>query len=331
MNDKRVRSGEDRLIDRFFRPLAKHPGAFNFVDDAASIAPPPGRDLVLTADAIVEGVHFLPDDPADAVAMKALRVNLSDLAAKGAEPLGALMTIALPGNFSESWLADFARALDSDCDRFNCPLLGGDTTRTRGALTLSITALGCVPAGKMVRRAGAREGDAIAVTGTIGDAALGLALRRNAADFAKLSHHDREHLARRRLVPEPRVALARAIRDHASAAIDISDGLAGDVGKIAAASGVAARIESARVPLSAAARTVLEADPALIETVLTGGDDYEVALTLPENRRDLFFAAAKAAGVPVTTIGRIERGEGTEVAGADGRVIALKHPSFSHF
>jgi thiamine-monophosphate kinase len=331
MNDKRVRSGEDRLIDRFFRPLAKHPGAFNLVDDAASISPPPGRDLVLTADAIVEGVHFLPDDPADAVAMKALRVNLSDLAAKGAEPLGALMTIALPGNFSESWLAGFARGLDSDCDRFNCPLLGGDTTSTTGALMLSIMALGSVPAGKMIRRAGAREGDAIVVTGTIGDAALGLALWRNAAAFAKLSAHEREHLARRRLVPEPRVALARAIRDHASAAIDISDGLAGDVGKLAAASGVAARIESALVPLSAAGRAAIKADPALIETVLTGGDDYEVALTLPEKRRDLFFAAATAAGVPVTTIGRIERGEGTEVAGADGRVIALRRQSYSHF
>jgi thiamine-monophosphate kinase len=331
MNDKHVRSGEDRLIDRFFRPLAKHPGAFNFVDDAASISPPPGCDLVLTADAIVEGVHFLPDDPADAVAMKALRVNLSDLAAKGAEPLGALMTIALPGNFSESWLAGFARGLDSDCDRFNCPLLGGDTTSTTGALMLSIMALGSVPAGKMIRRGGAREGDAIAVTGTIGDAALGLALCRNAATFAKLSAEEREHLVRRRLVPEPRVALARAIRDHASAAIDISDGLAGDVGKLAAASGVAAGIEAARVPLSASGRAAIKADPALIETVLTGGDDYEVALTLPESRRELFFAAAEAAGVPVTTIGRIERGEGTEVAGADGRVIALRRPSYSHF
>jgi thiamine-monophosphate kinase len=263
--------------------------------------------------------------------MKALRVNLSDLAAKGAEPLGALMTIALPGNFSESWLAGFARGLDSDCDRFNCPLLGGDTTSTTGALMLSIMALGSVPAGKMIRRGGAREGDAIAVTGTIGDAALGLALCRNAATFAKLSAEEREHLVRRRLVPEPRVALARAIRDHASAAIDISDGLAGDVGKLAAASGVAAGIEAARVPLSASGRAAIKADPALIETVLTGGDDYEVALTLPESRRELFFAAAEAAGVPVTTIGRIERGEGTEVAGADGRVIALRRPSYSHF
>jgi thiamine-monophosphate kinase len=142
---------------------------------------------------------------------------------------------------------------------------------------------------------------------------------------------EREHLARRYLVPEPRMALAQAIREHASAAIDISDGLAGDVGKLAAASGVAARIEAARLPLSAAVRAAIESDSALIETVLAGGDDYEVALTLPENRREPFFAAAKAVGVPVTTIGRIERGEGTEVAAADGHAIALKRPSFSHF
>jgi thiamine-monophosphate kinase len=331
MNEKRGLSGEDRLIDRFFRPLAKHPGAFNLVDDAASIAPLPGRDLVLTADAIVAEVHFLSADPADMVAMKAMRVNLSDLAAKGADPLGALMTIALPDDFSEAWLADFARGLGADCDRFDCPLLGGDTTRTKGALAISIMALGSVPEGKMVRRAGAREGDAIVVTGTIGDAALGLALRRNAASFAKLSGEEREHLARRYLIPEPRVGLAQAICEHASAAIDISDGLAGDLGKLAAASGVAARIEAARVPLSRAARAALEADGKLIETVLTGGDDYEVALTLAENRRESLVAAARAIGVPVTTIGRIERGHGADVIAADGSPMALKRPSFSHF
>lgn len=334
MNEKgRAQSGEDRLIDRFFRPLAKHPGAFGFVDDAACISPPAGRDLVLTADAIVAGVHFFADDPADAVAMKALRVNLSDLAAKGAEPLGALLTIALPADFSEDWLEGFARGLGSDCDRFACPLLGGDTTRTQGALTISITALGTVPTGTMVRRAGACPGDAIVVTSTIGDAALGLALRRepDRSGFAALSAEEREHLAARYLVPEPRVALAQAIREHASAAIDISDGLAGDVGKLAAASNVAARIEAARVPLSVAARAATATEPVLLETVLTGGDDYEVALTLAENRRESFVAAADAAGVPVTTIGRIESGEGTELLGADGRALALKRASFSHF
>ena len=173
-------SPEDRLIARYFKPLARHPAAFGLSDDAAAITPPAGHDLVLKTDGLIAGVHFFPDDPADDVARKALRVNLSDLAAKGAAPLGFLLAIALPKGFSEDWLAAFARGLGEDADRYQCPLLGGDTDSTPGPISISIAAFGTLPQGTMVRRSGARVGDHVFVTGTIGDAALGLRLRQDA-------------------------------------------------------------------------------------------------------------------------------------------------------
>src|SRR5437764_8400162 len=180
-------SAEDRLIARYFKPLAKHPAAFGLADDAAAITPPPGHDLVLKTDGIIEGVHFFADDPADGVARKALRVNLSDLAAKGAAPLGFLLSIALPKNFSEDWLAEFTRGLGEDADRYNCPLLGGDTDSTPGPMTICISAFGTLPAGTMVKRSGAKAGDHIFVSGTIGDAALGLRVRKG--EFEDASGH----------------------------------------------------------------------------------------------------------------------------------------------
>lgn len=331
--DGKAPSGEDRLIGRFFRPLAKHPGALALMDDAAFLTPPAGHDLVLTVDALVAGVHFFPDDVADSVARKSLRVNISDLSAKGAKPLGALLSLSMPENTGDEWLEVFARGLGEDCDLFDCPLLGGDTTATPGLLTISVTAIGAVPSGKMVQRRGAKPGDVLIVSGSIGDAVLGLRLRREPDNpiFAKLDSEAKAYLASRYLVPQPRSALAPALLEYASAAIDISDGLAGDVAKLALASGAAAHIEAKRVPLSPPARTVLSIEPSLLEPVITGGDDYEIAATIPENRLKAFQAAANEAGVPVTTIGRIEAGEGTTVLGADGQPMALKQASFSHF
>ena len=167
-------SAEDRLIARFFKPLATHPGALNLSDDAAFLTPPPGFDLVLKADAIVGGVHFFPEDAAQTVASKALRVNLSDLAAKGARPLGYLLSLALPKEVGEDWLEGFAQGLRGDAVLFGCPLFGGDTDRTPGPITISIAMFGLVPEGTMVRRAGAKAGDRVFVSGTIGDAALGV-------------------------------------------------------------------------------------------------------------------------------------------------------------
>lgn len=334
MSEKRAApSGEERLIGRLFRPIAKHPGALGLMDDVALLKPPARHDLVLTVDALVAGVHFLADDPADTVGQKSLRVNLSDLAAKGARPLGALLSLSMPETTGEDWLEAFARGLGEDCEHFECPLLGGDMTRTPGALTIAITAVGSVPSGKMVERKGARAGDLVIVSGTIGDAALGLKLRRAPDDvaFAKLDGASKAHLRERYLLPRPRVALADALRAHASAAMDVSDGLAGDLAKLAVASGVGAGIEAARVPLSPAARAAIAADGALIETALTGGDDYEILASVPENRLAPLRAAAATEGIEITTIGRIEAGDGVTVTGLDGGLLDLKRASFSHF
>src|SRR6267154_4837573 len=278
-------SAEDRLIATYFRPIATHPGAFDLADDAAAIAPPPGCDVVLTTDGVISGVHFFPDDPADAVARKALRINLSDLAAKGATPLGFLLSIGLPAGLPADWLKSFALGLREDAEHYGCPLLGGDTDRSPGAITVYIAALGAVPHGGMVRRNGARPGDVVVATGTVGDAALGLALRQDAAAAGRwqLDAAMRDHLLSRYLLPQPRTAIAEALRRHASAAMDVSDGLAGDLAKLCRASGVSAEIACADVPLSDAARAALARDPALIETIVSGGDDYDVLATVPAN------------------------------------------------
>ncbi len=322
-------SAEDRLIARFFAPLATHPGALGLTDDAAFIKPPSGSEIVLKTDAIIGGVHFFPDDAADAVARKALRVNLSDLAAKGAKPLGFLVSLALPKGTGEDWLAAFARGLRADAEAYGCPLFGGDTDHTPGPITVSIAMFGSVPEGTMVRRSGAKPGDHIFVSGTIGDAALGVVLRRG-ADW-KLTTAQREHLLSRYLLPQPRTALAEAVRLNASAAMDVSDGLAGDLAKLARVSGVAARVEAASVPLSDAARAVIAAEPSLLETALTGGDDYEIVCTVAPGKIEAFRNAAKAANVPVTDIGEIDGGEGTHFIGSDGKALAFKRAAYSHF
>jgi thiamine-monophosphate kinase len=326
-------SGEDRLIARHFRPIARHPGALGLTDDAALLTPPPGSALVLTADAVVGGVHFFPDDPPDAIAKKALRVNLSDLAAKGAKPAGFLLTIALPKGYGDDWLKAFARGLGADAKKYGCPLLGGDTVYTPGPVTISITALGTLPKGTMVRRAGARAGDHVLVTGSIGDAALGLQLRkdRGAARRWTLDPAMRRHLTARYLVPEPRNALAEIVRRHAAASMDVSDGLAGDLGKLLRASGVGAEIEVARVPLSKAARAAVAAEPDAIETVLAGGDDFEIVMAVPPRKLKAFFAAARQVGVAVTDIGRITAAKGALFRAPDGRRLTFARASFSHF
>jgi thiamine-monophosphate kinase len=326
-------SAEDALIARHFKPIARHPGAFGLSDDAASLTPPKGHDLVLTADAIVGGVHFFPDDPPGAIARKALRVNLSDLAAKGAQPAGCLLSIALPKSVNAAWLKAFARGLGADAKTYGCPLMGGDTVRTHGPLMVSVAAFGTLPKGAMVRRAGAKPGDHVFVTGTIGDAALGLKLRldHGAAGRWTLSGAQRAHLLGRYLLPQPRNVLAAVVRTFASAAMDVSDGLAGDLGKLCKVSDVAAEIAVETVPLSKAALAAVMAEPGMIETALTGGDDYEIVMTVRPAKVAGFRAAAKRAGVPVAAIGRIVAGQGAQVLAADGRPIRFARMSFSHF
>jgi len=325
-------SAEDRLIARYFRPLATAAGAFGLIDDAAALAPPPGCDLVLTTDGVIAGVHFFPDDPPEMVSRKVLRMNLSDLAAKGARPLGFLLSVALPAGSSEAWLGAFTAGLAEDAARYGCPLYGGDTDHTPGPISVSIFAFGAVPQGKMVHRSTARSGDCIVVTGTIGDAAIGLKLRRDRTLARRwgLAAAAAAELEDRYLLPRPRNALADAILQYASAAIDVSDGVAGDLAKLCRASAVAADIDVARMPLSDAASAALAADPALLETALTGGDDYEIVLSLAPQKLTAFRAAAEAAGVATTEIGSIQSGEGVRFL-QDGKLLTFTRASYSHF
>jgi thiamine-monophosphate kinase len=324
-------SAEDRLIARHFAGVATHPGALGLTDDAAFIKPPAGCDLVLKTDGIIGGVHFFPDDAAHTVASKALRVNLSDLAAKGARPLGFLLTLALPKDIGDGWLSDFADGLRGDAVLFACPLFGGDTDRTPGPITISIAMFGSVPEGTMVRRAGAKPGDRVFVSGSIGDAALGLLLRNGGGASWQLDTAQRQHLISRYLLPQPRNALAEAVRTHASAAMDVSDGLVGDLAKLCRVSQVTTEIDVARVPFSDAAKAAIAAEPAMLEPALTGGDDYEIVCTVPPAKAASFRAAAKTANVPVTEIGTIAAGEGARFLGTAGQVLTFKRASFSHF
>ncbi|HEY7246594.1 MAG TPA: thiamine-phosphate kinase [Xanthobacteraceae bacterium] len=328
-----AQSGEDRLIAQYFRPLAWHAGAFALMDDAAAIAPPPGCDLVLKTDGIIGGVHFFSDDPPALIGKKALRVNLSDLAAKAARPLGFLLTLALPDQIGDAWLASFSRGLGEDAEFFECPLFGGDTDRTPGPITISIAVFGAVPHGRMLRRAGAQADDCIVVTGTIGDASLGLALRGDASLAGKwsLNEEQRNQLQSRYLVPQPRVGVGEIFGRHASAAMDISDGLAGDLAKLCRASGVGAEVHAARVPLSQAAGAALGRAPTVIETVLTGGDDYEILAAVPAGKVETLRKEAAARGVAVTEIGTMRAGDSVRVLDQDGNPLAFARPSFSHF
>ena len=293
---------------------------------------PDGNDIVVTTDAIVEGVHFLSDDPPDTVARKALRVNLSDLAAKGAAPAGFVLTLALR-DADEAWLKPFAAALGEDAAQFGCPLLGGDTVSTPGPLMISVTAFGRVPPGKMVHRSGAKPGDRVMVTGTIGDAALGLAVLKGGKVHAATSAiAAREMLVGRYRVPQPRVALAEAVRGHASAAMDVSDGLAGDLAKLCAVSDVSAVIDLQSVPLSDAARDLVSRGIVGLETLIAGGDDYEILCTIPEDRVEGFAAAAQRAGVAVSSIGAVVAGVAApKFIDQQGREIVLERLSYSHF
>ena len=323
---------EDDLIANLFAPIAG-PGALGLRDDAALLTPPAGCDLVLTKDALVAGVHFFPNDPPDLIARKALRVNISDLAAKGADPLGFLLAIALPPATDGDWLKAFAAGLGQDAAAYKCPLLGGDTVKTPGPLMVSVTAFGTVPSGRMARRTGAQAGDLIYASGTIGDAALGLAARLDPAGWAhSLAEADRAHLLNRYLLPQPRLALAQAVRDCANGSMDVSDGLAGDLAKMLRVSGVSAEVEIAAVPLSAAARRAIAAMPSLMDVAITGGDDYEILCTIAPKCQAAFEAAARAAGVPATHIGHVIAGAGLPAfRSPDGSVRHFPKGSFSHF
>ena len=326
-----ARPSEDDLIARYFAPIAG-PEGLGLRDDAALLARP-GGPLVLTKDALVAGVHFFAEDPPGAIARKALRVNLSDLAAKGAEPVGFLLALALPPDWSAEWLEAFAAGLGEDAAAYRCPLFGGDTVKTPGPLMVSITALGEIVEGRMARRDGVRPGDRLYVSGTIGDAALGLKLRLGSSALdAGLDAESRAFLLERYLLPRPRSALAPTMRQFAHGGMDVSDGFVGDLTKMLRVSGVTGRIDLTRLPLSPAAKAALGLDAALIETIATGGDDYEILAAVGEAEAPAFEAGAEAAGVAVTQVGEAFAGAASpRFFGAEGAERVFKSGSFSHF
>ncbi len=319
-----TRIGEDALIAHYFAPLATSPGAYGLKDDAASLIVPDGKELVVTLDTLVSGVHFRENDPADLIARKALRVNLSDLAAKGAEPLGYFLSLALASDWIEAWLGEFAAGLGTDQKTFGISLYGGDTVMTPGPLTISITAFGIIPAGQMIRRGSAKAGDHVFVTGTIGDAALGL----RAGDAVG---RDQDYLRRRYLLPEPRLGLGHALRESASAAMDISDGLMGDLSKMCTASGVGATIDRNLIPISRAADNALKSDQKIWDSVLTGGDDYEILVAVSPDRIDRFRELATLSSIVLSPIGMIEAEEGVRLTDGSKKLELPGVLSFEHF
>ncbi|MEX2200345.1 MAG: thiamine-phosphate kinase [Dongiaceae bacterium] len=325
------RADEFALIAKYFAPLAASmPGAAGLGNDGATFAPPPGRDIVVTVDALTEGVHFLADDPPGDIARKMLRVNLSDLAAMGARPVGYVMTTALSDRVDEAWIAAFTAGLATDQQEFGIGLLGGDTTSTPGPTALTVTAFGEVPAGHVLLRSGASAGDLVMVSGAIGDGALGLmALRGELGDLAEA---DRAALAQRYRLPEPRLALGAALleRDLATAAIDVSDGLVADLGHIAKQSGLAAEIRAARVPLSEATRHAVEADADLLPRVLTGGDDYELLFTVAPPMCDSVQALGRKLGLPIAEIGVMKGGQSVQMLDRAGKPIELGRTGWQH-
>jgi thiamine-monophosphate kinase len=324
---------DEEAIIRLLAPLAQTPGAFALEDDCAVLQPKAGTELVLKTDPIAEGVHFLPDAlPAD-VGWKALAVNLSDLAAKGATPCAYLLALSFPAAPRRSWVVGFAAGLAEAQERFGCHLLGGDTDRRPGPLTISITAIGAVPRGQMVRRGTARAGDGLFVSGTLGDAALGLMVAKDPARAVAwdLSPAMLAHLASRYRRPQPRLALAGPLRAHASAAMDLSDGLAKDLGRMCRVSGCGARARLADLPLSASAAKAVAAEPRQYQAVLAGGDDYEILASVPPPNEATFRQAASAAGIAVTRIGTMTVETEVAIEGLDGRAVDLVRGGWDHF
>lgn len=328
------RPGEFDLIREFFAPLAKDPGSLGLTDDAAALTARAGHDLVLTKDMLAADIHFFSQDPPEAIAAKALRVNLSDLAAKGANPRGYMMGLALPSDWSSDWLEGFCAGLADDQKAYGFDLLGGDTIRSFGGLLVSITALGEVPCGKAVRRSGAQPGDLLFVTGTIGDAAAGLQLRFDPAfgQERTLSAADEQYLRDRYLLPRPRTTLAPLLLEYANAAMDISDGLIADCGHLASASEVDIVLDLDKVPVSHAIAKINANSQDDFLRCVDGGDDYEILTCVSEANAEQFSNHATAVGCPLTLIGRVDQGTGIVTVTKKGMPIHMHElGGFRHF
>lgn len=322
-------TSERELIETYLAPLARGAaGALGLTDDAAVISPPPGTSLVVSTDPIVAGVHFFADERADDIAWKALAVNVSDLAAKGAEPLAYTMALAFPAPPERAWIELFAKGLASAQLAFGCHLIGGDTDRTPGPLGIGITAIGVLPEGTFVRRNGARPGDEVFVTGTLGDAALGLHLyRREAPLEGVLTEGDASFLLGRYLRPSPRLALAPVLREFASAALDISDGFLKDMRRLIGPMGLTVAFDT--LPLSPSARACADRSM-VIDAVLAGGDDYELLVSVPTELVHAFVSEAARVGVAVTSLGRLTAEGYLRILGRDGTEITPTRTGYDH-
>ncbi len=324
------RRGEAELIAHYFAPLASDKAAFGLSDDAAFLSPPAGHDLVITKDLLVADIHFFANDPAKKIAQKALRVNLSDLAAKGAKPYGYLLGLGLPDDWDEQWLADFVSGLEADQKEYDFALFGGDTVKSPERLSLSITAFGLVPTGSRIVRPKAKAGDNLYMSGTLGDSALGLLARLGKLPEGMSRDHD-AYLQDRYLLPQPRTQLAGILQEYVHSAMDISDGLLGDATKMAKACGARVIISADNVPLSDAAKALLELEEELIMSILSGGDDYELLMAVSEENEQAFLKDMSNYTIPVTNVGRLEHGEGLELSSEKWNQTDGTSLSFEHF
>jgi thiamine-monophosphate kinase len=319
--------GEFERIADYFAPLAAgYPDAFGLTDDAALISPGAGWSLVVTTDTIVEGVHYIGDEPADMIARKLLRVSLSDLAGMGASPHAYTLNVALPREIPDQWLASFVSGLKRDQGEFDIHLIGGDSVSTTGPTVLSATLFGLVAEGRAVRRAGASVGDGIFVSGTIGDGALGLKVANGSIELA--DEKAAREIAERYRVPQPRCSLGLRLAEVATAGADVSDGLLADIGHIAAASGVGAEIVLDRVPLSSSGRQILTLHPDLLHLVVTGGDDYEVVFT--SSQALVVSDISRQIGLPITQVGTIVGGQGVKVLDSQGDTVPFDKLGYRH-
>jgi thiamine-monophosphate kinase len=318
---------ERERIARFFAPLSEsEPGAFALTDDAALLDLPAGKKLIVTTDSVIEGTHLPSGSTPTQFAQKLVRRNLSDLASMGAVPWRYLLNLHTPRDLPDAWLAEFSAVLKAEQELFDMALAGGDTTTGEGPIHLTLTCLGLTE-GAVLRRAGARQGDTVFVSGTIGDAALGLQCLQGALNTEETR---RAFLLGRYYRPEPRLALGQALLPLASAAIDISDGLLLDAARLAAASGVGILIERGKTPLSAAAAAILGNQPHSWETILGGGDDYELLFTAPDIATGNLAALAEKLAIAITPIGRVTGESGVRLAGEQGQPLNSLNPGWEY-
>lgn len=334
--------GEEAIIQRFLAPLSHgFPGAYALQDDCAAITPTPGHDIVVKTDPVAEGVHFHADDTPEDIGWKALAVNVSDLAAKAARPVAYLMALSFPEAPDAEWLRRFADGLGAAQRVFGMHLIGGDTDRRQGPVSITITVFGEVPTGRMIQRAAARPGDHLFVSGELGSAALGLALRRDGAPAllprwgldpaSPPSAGDWRDAVKAYLRPQPRLSLRRALHNHARAAMDLSDGLAKDLGRMCKASSCGAVVDLGRLPMLPIVARAIEAEPDRWQAAAASGDDYEILAAVPDTDADAFAAMAASDGVSVTHIGRCLEGDAVEFRDTNGQLVSFARSGWDHF